>query len=61
MITIIRWWIYKAKVAKLKLGLVTIAEEFLKKFADKESEVYKTFADALTKEILNGKKRSDEK
>lgn len=60
MITIIRWWIYKAKVVKLKLGLVAIAEELLKKFADKESEVYKTFADELVKEVLKNRKQYSE-
>lgn len=49
MITIIRWWIYKAKVIKLKLGLITIADEFLKKFTDKDSEVYKTFVSEFTR------------
>lgn len=60
MITIIRWWIYKAKVVKFKLGLVAIAEELLKKFADKESEVYKTFADELAKEVLKNRKQYSE-
>lgn len=60
MITIIRWWIYKARVIKLKLGLITIAEDFVKKLTDKESEVYKTFADELMKEVLNNRKQYSE-
>lgn len=60
MITIIRWWIYKAKVIKLKLGLITIAEDFMKRFTDKEGEVYKTFADELVKEVLKNRKQYSE-
>lgn len=60
MITVIRWWIYKAKVVKLKLGLITIAEDFVKKLTDKEGEVYKTFADELVKEVLKNRKQYSE-
>lgn len=58
MITIIRWWIYKARVIKLKLSLITIAEDFVKKLTDKESEVYKTFADELMKVVHTGNRQN---
>lgn len=60
MITIIRWWIYKAKVIKLKLGLITVAEEFLKEFTDKDSEAYKTFVSELTR-LAREDNKSDKK
>ena len=41
MITIIRWWIYKAKVIKLKLGVVAIVEQLLKEITKNGDDIQK--------------------
>ena len=51
MITIIRWWIYKAKVIKLKLGVVAIIEQLLKEVTKNGDDIQKKFLAELTKLI----------
>ena len=41
MITIIRWWIYKAKLIKLKLGVVAIIEQLLKEVTKNGDDIQK--------------------
>lgn len=51
MITIIRWWIYKAKVIKLKLGVVAIVEQLLKEITKNGDDIQKKFIAELAKLI----------
>ena len=51
MITIIRWWIYKAKVIKLKLGVVTIVEQLLKEVTKNGDDIQKKFIAEFAKLI----------
>ena len=51
MITIIRWWIYKAKVIKLKLGVVAIVEQLLKEITKNGNDIQKKFIAELAKLI----------
>lgn len=43
MITLIRWWIYKAKVIKLKLGVVTLVEQLIKEVTKNGDDIQKKF------------------
>lgn len=51
MITLIRWWIYKAKVIKLKLGVVTLVEQLLKEVAKNVDDIQKKFIAEFAKLI----------
>ena len=51
MITLIRWWIYKAKVIKLKLGVVTLVEQLLKEVAKNGDDIQKKFIAEFAKLI----------
>ena len=51
MITIIRWWIYKAKVIKLKLGVVAIVEQLLKEITKNGDDIQEKFIAELAKLI----------
>ena len=51
MITIIRWWIYKAKVIKLKLGVVTVIEQLLKEVTKNGDDIQKKFIAEFAKLI----------
>jgi len=41
MITLIRWWIYKAKVIKFKLGMITVIEQLLKEVTKNGDDIQK--------------------
>ena len=60
MITIIRWWIYKAKVIKLKLGAVAIVEQLLKEITKNEDDIQKKFIGELAKLIHEDNKAGKE-
>ena len=60
MITIIRWWIYKAKVIKLKLGVVTIIEQLLKEVTKNGDDIQKKFIAELAKLIHEDNKTGKE-
>ena len=49
MITIIRWWIYKAKVIKLKLGVVAIVEQLLKEITKNGDDIQEKLIAELAK------------
>lgn len=51
MITIIRWWIYKAKVIKLKLGVVAVVEQLLKEANKNSDDIQKKFISEFAKLI----------
>ena len=51
MITIIRWWIYKAKVIKLKLGVVAVVEQLLKEITKNGDDIQEKFIAELAKLI----------
>lgn len=51
MITLIRWWIYKAKVIKLKLGVVTLVEQLLKEVTKNGDDIQKKFIAEFAKLI----------
>ena len=51
MITIIRWWIYKAKVIKLKLGVVSLFEQLLKEVTKNGDDIQKKFIAEFAKLI----------
>ena len=51
MITIIRWWIYKAKLIKLKLGVVAIIEQLLKEVTKNGDDIQKKFIAEFAKLI----------
>ena len=51
MITIIRWWIYKAKVIKLKLGVIAVIEQLLKEITKNGDDIQKKFIAELAKLI----------
>lgn len=51
MITLIRWWIYKAKVIKLKLGVVTLVEQLLKEINLNDGDIQKNFVAEFAKLI----------
>ena len=60
MITIIRWWIYKAKVIKLKLGVVTIVEQLLKEVTKNGDDIQKKFIAEFAKLIHENNKTGKE-
>lgn len=60
MITIIRWWIYKAKVIKLKLGVVTVIEQLLKEITKNGDDIQKKFIAEFAKLIHEDNKASKE-
>ena len=60
MITIIRWWIYKAKVIKLKLGVVTVIEQLLKEVTKNGDDIQKKFIAELAKFIHEDNKAGKE-
>ena len=60
MITIIRWWIYKAKVIKLKLGVVTVVEQLLKEVTKNGDDIQKKFIAELAKLIHDDNKAGKE-
>lgn len=60
MITIIRWWIYKAKVIKLKLGVVAIIEQLLKDVTKNGDDIQKKFIAELAKLIHEDNKAGKE-
>ena len=60
MITIIRWWIYKAKVIKLKLGVVAIVEQLLKEITKNGDDIQKKFIAELAKLIHEDNKAGKE-
>lgn len=51
MITFIRWWIYKAKVIKLKLGMITIIEQLIKELTKNGDDIQKKFIAEFAKLI----------
>ncbi len=51
MITLIRWWLYKAKVIKLKLGVVAVVEQLLKEVSKNGDDIQKKFIAELAKLI----------
>lgn len=51
MITLIRWWLYKAKVIKLKLGVVAVVEQLLKEVTKNGDDIQKKFIAELAKLI----------
>ena len=60
MITLIRWWIYKAKVIKLKLGVVTLIEQFLKEVTKNGDDIQKKFIAEFAKLIHEDNKKTNE-
>ena len=60
MITIIRWWIYKAKVIKLKLGVVTVVEQLLKEVTKNGDDIQKKFIAEFAKLIHEDNKTGKE-
>ena len=60
MITIIRWWIYKAKVIKLKLGVVAVIEQLLKEVTNNGDDIQKKFIAEFAKLIHEDNKSSKE-
>lgn len=60
MITIIRWWIYKAKVIKLKLGVVAVVEQLLKEVTKNGDDIQKKFIAELAKLIHEDNKAGKE-
>lgn len=62
MITLIRWWIYKAKVIKLKLGVVTLVEQLLKEVTKNGDDIQKKFIAEFAKLIHeDNKNKTNEK
>ena len=51
MITLIRWWLYKAKVIKLKLGVVAVVEQLLKEVTKNGDDIQKKFIAEFAKLI----------
>lgn len=60
MITLIRWWIYKAKVIKLKLGVVAVVEQLLKEVTKNGDDIQKKFIAELAKLIHEDNKAGKE-
>lgn len=60
MITIIRWWVYKAKVIKLKLGVVAVVEQLLKEVTKNGDDIQKKFIAELAKLIHEDNKAGKE-
>ena len=60
MITLIRWWIYKAKVIKLKLGVVTLVEQLLKEVTKNGDDIQKKFIAEFAKLIHEDNKNESE-
>lgn len=60
MITLIRWWIYKVKVIKLKLGVVTLVEQFLKEVTKNGDDIQKKFIAEFAKLIHEDNKNESE-
>ena len=60
MITIIRWWIYKAKLIKLKLGVVAVVEQLLKEVTKNGDDIQKKFIAELAKLIHDDNKAGKE-
>ena len=60
MITIIRWWIYKAKVIKLKLGVIAVVEQLLKEVTKNGDDIQKKFIAELAKLIHEDNKAGKE-
>ena len=60
MITIIRWWIYKAKVIKLKLGVVAVVEQLLKEVTKNGDDIQKKFIAEFAKLIYEDNKTGKE-
>ena len=60
MITIIRWWIYKAKVIKLKLGVIVVVEQLLKEVTKNGDDIQKKFIAELAKLIHEDNKAGKE-
>ena len=60
MITLIRWWIYKAKVIKLKLGVVAVVEQLLKEVTKNGDDIRKKFIAELAKLIHEDNKAGKE-
>lgn len=60
MITLIRWWIYKAKVIKLKLGVVTLVEQLLKEVIKNGDDIQKKFIAEFAKLIHEDNKNESE-
>lgn len=61
MITIIRWWIYKSKVIKLKLGLIQAAEQLFKELSENKEDIQKEFVSKFAELIHNDNKRNSGK
>ena len=60
MITIIRWWIYKAKVIKLKLGVIAVIEQLLKEVTKNGDDIQKKLITELAKLIHENNKAGKE-
>ena len=60
MITIIRWWIYKAKIIKLKLGVIAVVEQLLKEVTKYVDDIQKKFIAELAKLIHEDNKAGKE-
>lgn len=60
MITLIRWWIYKVKVIKLKLGVVTLVEQLLKEVTKNGDDIQKKFIAEFAKLIHEDNKNESE-
>ena len=60
MITLIRWWLYKAKVIKLKLGVIAVVEQLLKEVTKNGDDIQKKFIAELAKLIHEDNKAGKE-
>lgn len=61
MITIIRWWIYKSRVIKLKLGLIQAAEQLFKELSKNKEDIQKEFVSKFAELIHDDNKRKPDK
>ena len=60
MITIIRGWIYKAKVIKLKLGVVAVVEQLLKEATKNGDDIQRKLIAEFAKLIHEDNKAGKE-
>ena len=56
----VRWWIYKAKLIKLKLGVVSVVEQLLKEVTKYGDDIQKKFIAELAKLIHDDNKAGKE-
>ena len=60
MITIIRWWMYKAKVTKSKLGVIAVIEQLFKEVTNNGDDIQKKFIAEFAKLIHEDNKAGKE-